>query len=52
MTTVEAWEAAANGEKWMAEVARQSVRLLGDETAPQDAERLRERQASMSSRPT
>lgn len=39
-----AWEAAANGEKWMAEVARQSVRLLGDETAPQDVERLRERQ--------
>jgi aminopeptidase YwaD len=24
-----AWEAAANGEKWIAEVARQSVRLLG-----------------------
>lgn len=30
-----AWEAAANGEKWMAEVARQSVRLLGT-----DAKRL------------
>jgi hypothetical protein len=26
-----AWEAAANGEKWIAEVARQSVRLLGDD---------------------
>jgi len=28
-----AWEAAANGEKWIAEVARQSVRLLGDDPA-------------------
>jgi aminopeptidase YwaD len=26
-----AWEAAANGERWMAEVTRQSARLLGDE---------------------
>lgn len=28
-----AWEAAANGQKWIAEVARQSVRLLGDDPA-------------------
>ncbi len=28
-----AWEATANGEKWMAEVTRQSVRLLGDDAA-------------------
>lgn len=28
-----AWEATANGEKWIAEVARQSVRLLGDDPA-------------------
>ncbi len=28
-----AWEAASNGEKWMAEVARQSVRLLGTDGA-------------------
>ncbi|MBM3294766.1 MAG: M28 family peptidase [Candidatus Aminicenantes bacterium] len=28
-----AWEAAANGEKWIAEVARQSVRLLGGDPA-------------------
>ena len=28
-----AWEAAANGEKWIAEVARQSVRLLGEDPA-------------------
>ena len=28
-----AWEAAANGEKWIAEVARQSVRLLGTDPA-------------------
>ena len=26
-----AWESAANGERWMSEVARQSVRLLGDD---------------------
>jgi hypothetical protein len=26
-----AWESAANGEKWLAEVARQSIRLLDDE---------------------
>lgn len=26
-----AWEAASNGEKWMAEVARQSLRLMGVE---------------------
>jgi hypothetical protein len=26
-----AWEAAANGEKWIVEVARQSARLIGDE---------------------
>jgi hypothetical protein len=25
-----AWECAANGEKWIAEVTRQSIRLLGD----------------------
>ena len=28
-----AWEAAANGDKWIAEVARQSVRLLGSDPA-------------------
>jgi hypothetical protein len=28
-----AWEASANGEKWIAEVARQSVRLLGTDPA-------------------
>lgn len=28
-----AWESAANGQKWIAEVARQSVRLLGDDPA-------------------
>jgi aminopeptidase YwaD len=28
-----AWEAAANGEKWIAEVTRQSVRLLGNDPA-------------------
>lgn len=28
-----AWECAANGVKWIAEVARQSVRLLGDSPA-------------------
>ena len=28
-----AWEAAANGEKWIAEVTRQSVRLLGKDPA-------------------
>ena len=28
-----AWEAAANGEKWIAEVTRQSIRLLGNEPA-------------------
>jgi aminopeptidase YwaD len=28
-----AWEAAANGDKWIAEVARQSVRLLDSEAA-------------------
>lgn len=28
-----AWEAAANGEKWIVEVTRQSVRLLGDDAA-------------------
>lgn len=28
-----AWEAAANGEKWLAEVARQSVRLMGQDAA-------------------
>jgi hypothetical protein len=28
-----AWESAALGEKWMAEVARQSVRLMGDDGA-------------------
>jgi hypothetical protein len=28
-----AWEAAANGEKWIAEVSRQSVRLLGNDAA-------------------
>lgn len=28
-----AWECAANGEKWMAEVTRQSVRLLGDDAS-------------------
>jgi hypothetical protein len=28
-----AWESAASGEKWMSEVARQSVRLLGDDPA-------------------
>jgi len=26
-----AWEAAANGEKWIVEVARQSARLIGDD---------------------
>jgi hypothetical protein len=28
-----AWESAANGEKWLSEVARQSVRLFGDDPA-------------------
>ena len=28
-----AWEAAANGDKWIAEVARQSVRLIGSDPA-------------------
>ena len=28
-----AWEAATNGQKWIAEVTRQSVRLLGDDPA-------------------
>lgn len=28
-----AWEAATNGEKWIAEVTRQSVRLLGSDAA-------------------
>jgi len=28
-----AWEAAANGDQWIAEVARQSVRLLGTDAA-------------------
>lgn len=28
-----AWEAAINGEKWMAEVARQASRLLGDDAS-------------------
>jgi hypothetical protein len=28
-----AWEASANGEKWIAEVARQSVRILGHDPA-------------------
>jgi aminopeptidase YwaD len=28
-----AWESAANGEKWIVEVARQSVRLLGEDRA-------------------
>jgi len=28
-----AWEAAANGEKWIAEATRQSTRLLGDDPA-------------------
>lgn len=28
-----AWEASLNGQKWMAEVARQSVRLLGNDPA-------------------
>ena len=28
-----AWESAANGEKWIAEVTRQSVRLLGNDPA-------------------
>jgi Peptidase family M28 len=28
-----AWEAATSGEKWIAEVTRQSVRLLGDDPA-------------------
>jgi hypothetical protein len=28
-----AWEAAGNGDKWIAEVARQSVRLLGSDPA-------------------
>lgn len=31
-----AWEASANGEKWMIEVARQSVRLLDAETTTLD----------------
>ncbi|HEY3380415.1 MAG TPA: M28 family peptidase [Vicinamibacterales bacterium] len=37
-----AWEAEAAAEKWVAEVARQSVRLLGD-----DASRLAERDSAM-----
>ncbi len=28
-----AWEAATNGQKWIAEVTRQSIRLLGDDPA-------------------
>jgi aminopeptidase YwaD len=36
-----AWESAANGEKWMSEVARQSIRLLG-----QDGAKLAERHAA------
>lgn len=35
-----AWEAAANGEKWMAEVARQSARLL-DSDGPELHERFK-----------
>jgi hypothetical protein len=42
-----AWEAAANGEKWMAEVARQSVRLLGDDPA-----RVHERHAAAQTKVT
>jgi aminopeptidase YwaD len=34
-----AWEATTNGEKWMAEVTRQSVRLLGQDAAKLDEQR-------------
>jgi hypothetical protein len=33
-----AWEAAANGEKWLSEVARQSVRLMGTDGAKLSAQ--------------
>lgn len=38
-----AWEAAANGEKWISEVTRQTVRLLGDAGQPSDASSMAER---------
>jgi hypothetical protein len=38
-----AWEAAANGEKWIAEVTRQSVRLMDVGRAPAEASRIHER---------
>lgn len=38
-----AWEAAANGEKWIAEVTRQSVRLMDVGGAPAEASRIHER---------
>jgi aminopeptidase YwaD len=34
-----AWEAATNGEKWIAEVTRQAVRLMGQDAAKLDDQR-------------